>query len=152
MSPPDAALGAFFDAGGGSSATLLAGRPFHFVYESLGLKLLFLADLPSYFLGIPLSVAAGMLALSLHIGFYYGSYATAACWLLAGSTQWLLIGYAFDLRCQRSPFPSKVANQFRVYVPLVLILVLVGTVIGAAALNARSHRLGFRHAAISFGQ
>src|SRR5678816_365309 len=34
MPAPAPGLGEFLDRGGGSSATLLAGRPFHFSYES----------------------------------------------------------------------------------------------------------------------
>jgi hypothetical protein len=152
MSPPSPALGTFFDNGGGSSAALLAGRPFHFVYDSFALKLLLLADLPSYFLTIPLGVVADLFVLSLHLGHYRGSYVGAALWLLGGSIQWLLMGYAFDLRCEKVPFLSKFAGRLKACVPLVIVLVLLVTAIGAAALNARSHRLGFRHAGISFGR
>jgi hypothetical protein len=47
MSPPSPALADFFDKGGASTAALLAGRPFHFHYESALLQLLVLADFPS---------------------------------------------------------------------------------------------------------
>jgi hypothetical protein len=102
-------------------------------------------------LAIPMDSAAGLLASALHIGHYYGSYIAAASWLLAGSFQWLLLGYAIDLRCQKVPFSSRGANQFRVYAPLVIVLVLLGAAVGTAILNARSQRLGFRHPGISFG-
>jgi hypothetical protein len=38
MSPPAPWLGEFLDRGGWSSATLFAGRPFHFHYESRVMK------------------------------------------------------------------------------------------------------------------
>jgi hypothetical protein len=47
MSPPAPGLGEFLDGGGWSSATLFAGRPFHFHYESMVMKLLVLVDFPS---------------------------------------------------------------------------------------------------------
>src|SRR5262245_41572750 len=56
MSPPSSGLGAFLDGGGWSSATLLAGRPFHFAYESLLLKWLVLLDLPGTLAVIPVSL------------------------------------------------------------------------------------------------
>src|SRR4051794_4468619 len=39
--------GTSFLPGGSSSATLFAGRPFHFEYEALIMKLLVLADIPA---------------------------------------------------------------------------------------------------------
>src|SRR5215475_7793034 len=74
MSPPSRALGAFFDRGGGSTAALLAGRPFHFEYESIFLKLLFLMDLPSIVAAFPLSVVSAPLVVLFRVGHYYGSY------------------------------------------------------------------------------
>jgi hypothetical protein len=151
MSPPDPAFGAFFDNGGGSSATLVAGRPFHFVYESWWLQLLLMGDLPSNILIMPLSIPVGLIALLLGVGHYYVSYLGAAFWFLAGSIQWLIVGYRLDLRCEKSPFLSEVAGKFKSYALHVIVLVLIGTALTVAALNARSRHLGFRHSAISFG-
>jgi hypothetical protein len=96
MSPPAPGLGAFFDQGGASSATLLAGRPFHFEYESISLKLLILADLPATLAIVPLSLALLPLWKSFHIGFYLSSYLSAAVLLISASCQWLLIGHQID--------------------------------------------------------
>src|SRR5579864_1985923 len=96
MSPPAPGLGAFFDQGGGSSATLLAGRPFHFEYESLFLKLLILVDIPAMLAEVPLGLALLPFWKSFHIGFYLGSYLSAAVLLFGASCQWLLVGRQLD--------------------------------------------------------
>jgi hypothetical protein len=96
MSTPAPGLGKFFDQGGGSSATLLAGRPFHFEYESLLLKLLILVDVPSTLATVPLSFALLLAATPFHLGFYQGSYLSAAMLLLGASCQWLVVGHQLD--------------------------------------------------------
>ena len=77
MSPPSPAFAEFLDHGGGSSATILAGRPFHFVYESLPLKLLVLLDLPGAISMIPLNLVLGAAAMACGAGFYAFSYLSA---------------------------------------------------------------------------
>src|SRR5215467_3337905 len=77
MSPPSPGLGTFLDGGGGSSATLLAGRPFHFEYESLLLRSLVLLDLPATVAMIPVSFALVSVLKVCGFGFYAFSYVTA---------------------------------------------------------------------------
>src|SRR5262252_1294410 len=81
MSPPSPGFAAFLQNGGGSSATIFAGRPFHFTYESVALKLLLLFDLPSELvvaavglLSIPISLPLEkMFHTTLYAGSYFGA-------------------------------------------------------------------------------
>ncbi len=97
MSPPSPGFANYLDHGGWSSATLLAGRPFHFVYESLPLKLLFLADLPSMLVEILPALVLSPVLRILHVGFYSSSYIDAALWLTLGSCQWLVVGVLVEV-------------------------------------------------------
>src|ERR1700688_2768971 len=90
MSPPSPALAQFLDRGGWSSATVFAGRPFHFHYEAMGLKLLLMFDLPAIIATIPASLLLG--PVSKPFGFYAESYVSAALMFLGATCQWLLVG------------------------------------------------------------
>jgi hypothetical protein len=57
MSPPSPMFANFLDSLSGSSTTIFAGRPFHFTYESMTLKSLFVADLPSSLAQVPLGIS-----------------------------------------------------------------------------------------------
>jgi len=148
MSPPAPGLAKFLDQGGWSSATLLAGRPFHFEYESLFLKLLILVDLPSMLAVVPLSLL--MFPAHFHISSYQGSYLSAALLLFAASFQWLLVGHQVDqwLECKKwgNWAHQQIHRWFRFLVAAIVITTLVMTPI----VNERSRRLGFRHGGISF--
>jgi hypothetical protein len=93
MSPPSPALGNFFDRGGGSSATIFAGRPFHFTYESMLLKSLVVADLPSGLLQLPLDFAIVPFQKALHLHAYSSSYLDAVLLFVIATCQWMTIGY-----------------------------------------------------------
>src|SRR5215813_7037609 len=82
MSAPSPGLGRFLDHGGGSSATLLAGRPFHFVYESLLLRWIVVLDLPATLFMILVNFVLLVVAIILSEGFYEFSYVTAATTLV----------------------------------------------------------------------
>lgn len=75
------------------SATLLAGRMFHYHYESPLLKFLIFVDLP----GILLSLLLGLTLLPINyvvpLGTYDESWVTAVILLLGTSLQWQVIGY-----------------------------------------------------------
>ena len=136
--------------GGGSSATLLAGRPFHFEYESLFMKLLVLVDLPAMLGMLPLSLVWIMFSIRLHLGFYQGSYLTAGVLLFGASCEWLLVGYRIDqsLVCKRWgiwPRRQQIYRWFRFLVAAIVIITRIATPI----VNGRSRRLGFRHAGVS---
>jgi len=82
MSPPSPGLGEFLDRGGWSSATLLAGKPFHYEYESLGLKLLILTDLPAMLAMLPVSLLLAPVSKVAGLSFYSNSYRLVSCWWL----------------------------------------------------------------------
>jgi hypothetical protein len=150
MSPPSPGFANYLEHGGWSSATILAGRPFHFVYESLLLKLLFLADLPSMLAEIPAAFVMSPLLRILHVGFYSSSYVDAALWLTLGSCQWLVVGVLVEAMPHRRTSGAKLIGAVRRIFPPALIIILVFTIIATPIVNSRSRRLGFRHAAISF--
>ena len=70
---PSRQFAQFLDQVGGSSATVFAGRPFHFPYESNPLKCLFMADLPSMIATMPLALAGDVLVKVLRVGRFAGS-------------------------------------------------------------------------------
>jgi hypothetical protein len=150
MSPPSAGFANYLEHGGWSSATILAGRPFHFVYESLLLRLLFLVDLPSMLAEIPAALVMSPLLRILHVGFNSSSYVDAALWLALGSCQWLVVGLLVEaLLTRRSSGIKLLGTRHRIFAP-TLIIILAFTMIATPIVNLRSRRLGFRHAAISF--
>ena len=85
----------FWDQGGWSSTSVLAGRPFHFNYESNLLKCLFLVDLPSMVAAIALDFAVGALLKVIRVGSFVGSYFGAGVMLLSGTFEWLALGKLF---------------------------------------------------------
>src|SRR5262245_39515026 len=101
MSPPSRDLASILDSGVWSSAALLAGRPFHFTYESMFLKALLLLDLPALLIaGV---VLAPIRVLFPSLGHYVDSYFAAGEWLLAGSLQWLVLGAFLETRFHTLP-------------------------------------------------
>ena len=150
MSPPSPGLGEYFDSGGGSSATLFAGRPFHFVYESLILKLLVLADIPATLVRAAVLIPVGLVLKAAGVGSYVASYVDAAGALLFGSVQWFLVGRYVESRILRSGGGDRlvqtVSSSLKVVIPLIGIL----TLIIASWLNAPSAELGIGHSGISF--
>jgi hypothetical protein len=149
MSPPSRGFANYLERGGWSSATILAGRPFHFVYESLLLKLLFLADLPSILAQIPAALVVSPLLKILHVGFYSSSYVDVALMLTLGSCQWL-VGALVEAMLHRRTGGTKLIEAVRRIFTPTLIIILVVTAIATPIVNSRSRRLGLRHAAISF--
>lgn len=150
MSPPSPALADFFGKGGASTAALLAGRPFHFHYESASLQLLVLADFPSMLVGVLLAVLLLPLQVTIHLGHYVGSYFGAWLWLLIATFQWLALGKSvqnwLSSKSWGAVFLLKIDRCFAV----VIVFILVVTVVSVPIVNNRSRRLGFRHPAISF--
>lgn len=148
MSPPSPGLGEFLDSGGWSSATLLAGRPFHYEYEALALKLLILADLPSMLAILPVSLLLAPVSKVVGSGFYSNSYLSAGLMLMGATCQWLLAGH----RCERWVVrrPSVLHAQLHRWWGAAIVIIVVATFVLAPTINQRSRALGFRHAAISF--
>jgi len=92
MSPPSPSFADSLDSGGSSTAVLLAGRPFHYHYESAFLQLLVLADLPSMLVEALLALLSLPLLMNIHVGHYVGSYFGAGLLLLIATFQWLAVG------------------------------------------------------------
>lgn len=150
MSPPSPGLGAFLDRGGWSSATLLAGRPFHFAYESVVLKLLILADMPAMIAVIPISLLLAPVSKLLQLSFYSGSYVSAGVLLFGASCQWLLVGRGLQRWLKSRRWGRWVHRQLQQYFVAVVAVILIATSILAPIVNERSRSLGFRHGGISF--
>jgi hypothetical protein len=148
MSPPSPALGDFLDHGGWSSATLFAGRPFHFHYESAGLKLLMLLDLPSTMAMIPPGILIGLFAKTLGLHFFERSYLDAGLMLLASTLQWLVIGRRYEMWLSQK-FPSM-WRQLHRFAPVLIAGLIVTASVVTPVVNERSRSAGFRHAGISF--
>jgi hypothetical protein len=147
MSPPAPAFGAALDRGAWSSATLFAGRPFHFTYESMLLKLLFFIDLPSLLASVPVGLLLSPVLRAFHFGFYRGSYVGASVLLFLSSEQWLVFGRLIESRLtNHANSPERLNRIFTAAIALILLFTLLTVPI----IDARSRRLGFRHAAISF--
>jgi hypothetical protein len=150
MSPPAPGLAEFLDRGGWSSATLLAGRPFHFTYESLFLKLLIAFDLPAMIAMLPLSAILSVFWKTLHFGSYSASYLAAVLLLFAASCQWLVIGKRLERWLTRRRKGNRICQQLNRRFRLVVFVILATTLVLAPIVLERSRRLGFRHAGISF--
>jgi hypothetical protein len=149
MSPPWPQLGDRIDRGLYSSATLLAGRPFHLEYESLWLKALVLMDLPSWIASVRFGLLLAPLLATMHVGFYRGSYVGASLILIVSSLQWLFFGYLVEPRFQLDRRCAVSRQRLNRIFLVVAAFVLLLTAVAAPLVNARSRRLGFRHAAIS---
>jgi hypothetical protein len=150
MSPPSHGLGERIDRGAYVSASLLAGRPFHFEYESIALKLLVLVDLPPFLAGIPVSLLLMPLHRVTHYGSYVASYVAAATLFIVSSCQWLAVGKLIESRIGLNRPEDHSLKRLNRFFAAAIALILLVTVIVTPMVNARSRRLGFRHAAISF--
>ena len=150
MSPSSPELGKWIDRGAYVSTSLLAGRPFHFAYESIAIKFLVLVDFPSFVASIPLGLLLSPLHQFTHFGAYVGSYVAAAILLLMASFQWLVTGRVIESRILAGRWQAKEPDKINRSLLTVIVLVVVVTCILTPIINARSRRLGFRHAAISF--
>lgn len=146
MSPPSPGLNKLFDA----DAALFAGRPFHFAYEALPLKVLTLLDMPSMVAAIPVGILVSPLLGAIHVGSFVGSYVAALIELLVASCQWLAVGYAIDTRLESRAWGATALRGLKQYFAVVVIFVLLLTAIAVPFLNNRSRERGFRHPAISF--
>lgn len=147
MSPPNPALADFLDKGGWSSATLFAGRPFHFHYESIVLKLLLLCDMPSMLVS---GIALTPLVRLFHLRFYYVSFFDAGLFLVVATMQWLFIGNFIHDSLQQRRWGSALTGFLRRHFIGIVVLIAVFTVLTAPMVNARSKSLGSRHSGISF--
>jgi len=150
MSPPSPALGEFLDSGGGSSATLFAGRPFHFTYESIFLKLLIFCDLPSALALLPVDLLLLPLRKAASLSAFSTSYFGAAELFSFATCQWLLIGCAVQTRIAAKPWGDKLLRKVNRHFTAIVVLVILATIVLGPIVNRRSQARGFHHAGISF--
>ena len=150
MSPPSLGFAKFLQDGAGSSATIFAGRPFHFVYESILLKSLILADLPAELAQLPFEFLFVPLCKHSHLSFIALSYWDAGILLVFASCQWLLLGAALESAIKSRPLGDSFSNMVTRHFPATIAVILLLTLVTVPLVNERSRRLGFRHAAISF--
>lgn len=78
------------------SAVLLAGRMFHYTYESPLLKFLIFVDLPGIFLTLLLNIVLLPVLYFIPLGEYDASWVAAALFLLGTSIQWQFIGFCLE--------------------------------------------------------
>lgn len=150
MSPPSPALADFLERGGSSTAALLAGRPFHYHYESVLLQILVWVDLPSMFVGSLLALVSLPLLLNIHVGHYAGSYFGAGLLLLIATFQWLAVGKSVQTLLSSKSWGAVLLRPLTRYFSVVVTFILLCTVVSVLLINKRSQRLDFRHPAISF--
>jgi hypothetical protein len=150
MSPPSPALADFLDKGGSSTATIFAGRPFHYHYESALLQLLVLADLPSMLVETLLGLMLLPLLVNFPIGNYVGSYFGASFLFLIATFQWLVIGRSVQIWLSSKGWGAMLLRAVTRYFAVAVTFILLVTTVSVPLVKKRSQRLGFRHPAVSF--
>src|SRR5258707_3601978 len=149
MSPPSPALADFLDKGGSSTATIFAGRPFHFHYESALLQLLVLADVPSMLVEALLGLVSFPLLMNVRLGHYLGSYLGAGLLLLIATFQWLVLGKSVQTWLSSRSWGAVFLRTFTRYFAATVAFILLVAIVSVPLVNKRSQKLGFRHPTIS---
>jgi hypothetical protein len=150
MSPPSPSFADFLDQGGSSTAALLAGRPFHYHYESALLQTLVWADLPSVFAGTLLTLLSFPLLVNTHVGHYAGSYFGAGFLFLIATFQWFAVGKSVQTWLSSKSWGAMLLRAVTRYFAVAVTFILLCSVVSVPLVNKRSQRLGLRHPAISF--
>lgn len=158
MSPPSRELANSLDklhsSGGWSSVDILAGRPYHYTYESPLFKILFWVDLPAmlvaYVLLLPLLPIAYFLP---SLPTYEASYVFAGVWLIAGSIEWWYLGYRIERRIH-SKYPSNRLLAFikTHYVSIAVVIASLALFIVPLVYHCSIALGEFRHGSVSFGR
>ena len=150
MSPPSPAFADFLDQGGWSSATIFAGRPFHFHYECIFLKLLLWVDVPSLLMEALWGLLSFPVLMYVHLSSYLASYFGAGFLLLIATCQWLMLGKAARNWVKSKQLGGLLERTFSRYFAVTIVAILLLTIVFVPLVNRRSQRLGFRHPAISW--
>lgn len=150
MSPPSHDFAHFLEHAEASTVAILAGRPFRFHHESLSLQILTLIDLPSSLASTPVAILFLPFFKLFHLGLFEGSYIDAGVLLVVSSLQWLTIGYRAHKWLNSRPWGVVTLQRLNRHFILITVLILLFTAVSVPLLNARSRRLVFRHAAISY--
>jgi hypothetical protein len=141
MAPPSPKFGAWLDANGPSTTTILAGRPFHFAYQSHALQLLFLLDMPSFLAGAAFALLLIPFDGIVRLGAYEGSYFAAATMLLFASAQWLVVGSRVETRLRRDGKRAAMLDKAQPLFILAIFLITLLAVVLTPRVNARSRHL-----------
>jgi len=149
MSPPSRAFANFLDAFSGSSATIFAGRPFHFTYESVFMKCLIVADLPSGLAQIPVGLSLSPLIGMAHLGTYAESYLGASIFFVLATCQWLAIGRVAEVSLASKPWGEAALKRVAQHSQILIAVVILLSVVFVPIVNHRSQMQGFRQPAIS---
>ena len=150
MSPPSPAFADFLDKGGSSTATIFAGRPFHYHYESGLLQTLVLADSPSMLVEALLGLVSFPLLVNAHLGHYLGSYLGAGLLILIATLQWLVVGESVQTWLSSKSWGAVILRTLTRYFAITVAFILLVAIATVPLVNKQSQRLGFRHSAISF--
>jgi|SRR5882672_1434236 len=150
MSPPSPAFADFLDKGGWSTATIFAGRPFHFHYESVFLQLLVWVDMPSALVEALLGLVSFPLLMNIHLGHYLASYFGAGFLFLIATCQWLALGNVVQSWLLSKSWANLLGRKLVRYFAVTITFIFLVTMVSVPLVNQRSQRLGFRHSAISF--
>jgi hypothetical protein len=146
MAPPSRAFAHWLESGG-SDVAVLAGRPFHFIYQSLAMQLLFLADMPSMIAAVPVALLISPLMRLAALDLYSGSYVGAALMLIFASCQWLAIGNFIESRLSSSNCGKSFLAWLHRYFALLAAFVLLFTAVATPLVNAHSREVAYhRHA------
>jgi hypothetical protein len=106
IGPPSRSAANFLDSSQGADWTLLAGRPFHFTYQSWILKSVFLADLPAMLVASLTDLLVWPVSFVTHVGIYEGSYIAAGLLFVVATGQWLIVGCALERRFRKKTRPT----------------------------------------------
>jgi hypothetical protein len=139
MTTPSPSVEAFVNSFGGSTTILFAGRPYHWGYQSLALKLLMVLDFPSHLaVALVFTPVAFFLPPGFHPSIHEGSYLMAALVFLGASCQWLLLGNSLHRWLvsgrRRRWVLEQLHRRFTMIVTITLVIALILTPI----INERS--------------
>jgi hypothetical protein len=101
MGPPSRGAANLLDSLQGADWTLLAGRPFHFTYQSWVLKSVLLADLPAMLVASLTDLLVWPVSFVTRVGRYEGSYIGAGLLFVMATGQWLIVGYELERRFRK---------------------------------------------------
>jgi len=157
MSPPNqefaSNLEQLYEQGGWCSASLLAGRPFHYTYEAVLLKVVVFIDMPSMIVAIVPSMVVDVIARKVFgLSLYVSSYVDAVVLLLVASMQWCVMAYIVESRLCSGPKGQKVLSYLTQHKWPIITVLIVGGLALVLVLHYNSVALGgIRHGGMSFG-
>lgn len=81
-----------------AGVSIIAGRDFHFAYETLPLQFLMLADIPGMLVGTIVTSVLWLPMEALQFSALAISYVMGFVWVIFGSLQWWLIGTIAEIK------------------------------------------------------